>query len=295
MAWSGSARLLYGSLRRVARLATGGAKPAGVVDWRQENGRPPMARHMLGLAVVLAGWSGIALAEGGWDKPRREQTVRFAAPSGHRDDDVTVHCLTFPRMMVREVHEGTDMGMRSVSVIPAAEIGPKSCAAGLEPGPAQLPDDSGSGFGGALGEFVMLSQPDGFSGTTGFSVFDGASRTKLFTDRHAQKASSAIQVTLRDGGATLAMRYARGVVAECSLVTDGAACWAKMLAAGAPPGLTATMAPLAACTKAYAAARMKGDDLRDPSVVAYRIQVTLPRLGTIGQLAQGPVTCWPAE
>jgi hypothetical protein len=146
-------------------------------------------------------------------------------------------------------------------------------------------------FIGRKGRFLIL----GFSGPAGIQIFDVTSGRSLFEDG---LYGSVGAVTLKNG--VLRMRYSRAVGAQCSLVTDNAGCWAKIVASGAlPHGVFVWPPPSEICRKSYSrafdqiygAARSDNYNYDYPSVVSYAVDLTLDDAGHAVRRPAGPLQC----
>lgn len=142
---------------------------------------------------------------------------------------------------------------------------------------------------GRKGRFLIF----GFSDPTGIQIFDVISGRSLFVDG---LYGSVGAVTLSHG--VLHMRYSRAVGAKCSLVTDNAGCWAKIVASGAlPHGVVVRPPPSKICRNSYNRAfyQMYGaagsDRYDDPSVISYAVDLTLDDAGYAAALPAGPLQC----
>ena len=246
---------------------------------------------LLGLALGSAPvWA--QLPASGLDRPITDQTVNLPTAAG--DTPSTVHCVTYPQFVVRERHEGDDIGMESVALLPRKPSA--ACTAEPVAGERVL-EHQGMELLGAVGGFVLLIWPDGANDATEFSVFDAASGRKLHGDSMKDDDAGLISAHLTPDRQGLELRFIRVVAGPCSLVTGGAACWARFATTpGIPPDVASRPAPEAACTLAYQKARLlTRRDQEDPSVVAFPITVRITP-GTPASLGPaGAMACWPAE
>jgi hypothetical protein len=73
------------------------------------------------------------------DHPLTEQTLSAAGPGGDPGRALKIHCATYPTFMVREVHEGDNIGTASVSVTPITPSAPAKCSATQSSEAKELP------------------------------------------------------------------------------------------------------------------------------------------------------------
>ncbi len=245
-------------------------------------------------AIACAGLAGRAAAAEFSEQPVRVEELESQAGSPPRPQKI--RCLSYAGFMVRTVHDGDDIGTSSVAVaVPSAP-----CTAELGPRLVVLPGAGSMEVGGAVGRFLLLVWPDGANGATVFSVFDTVTRRKLYTD--SVKLDGFTRLAAGHGGDTLELGFVRVLDARCSLVVEGAACWARFSReAKLPPEIVRRGPPLAACAAAYAqgsAVRKQGAPkprAEDPSVVAYEVGMTIPASGSVKVLSRGELSCWPSE
>ena len=229
------------------------------------------------------------------DHPRTEQTLSAPGPGGNPGRALKIHCATYPTFMVRDVHEGDDIGTASVSVVPITPSVPARCSATQSPEAKELPDFGSMAVDGAVGRFLLLTWPDGANGATSFSIFDAVAVRKLYTD--TVKLDGFTRFAIGPGGDTLDLGFVRVLNVPCSLLSGGAACWNRFAReAKLPAEIARRGPPVQACASAYARAtgpvRVQASD---PSVVAYSVAMTLSVAGTATVLSRGELSCWPSE
>jgi hypothetical protein len=153
-------------------------------------------------------------------------------------------------------------------------------------------DSQGEYFAGAKGSFVFLEDADCFDRGCPFAVFDSYSGKKVFEDQRRLSPKGKIsEIVFAKSGDLLVMHYPRVVAAECSLPQQKSECWKQILTS---TGLTPQ--PVPKCTEYDGFNQATGsdtDDLRDPSVVSFPVEVTIP--GFHVHLLPGPVSCWAAD
>ena len=250
----------------------------------------------LGLALLaLALSSAPVLAQqpaSGLDRPIADQTVKL--PAAADETPSSLHCVTYSQFVVRELHSGDDIGMESVALLP------RKPGAGCTTEPVageRVLDHQGMQLWGAVGGFVLLIWPDGANDATEFAVFDAETGRKLHGDSMKDDDAGLISAHLTPDRHGLELRLIRVVAGPCSLVTGGAACWARFAATpGIPADVAHRPAPAAACAQAYQKAKLLARrDQEDPSVVAFPLTVRISPDKPASLGPAGELSCWPAE
>jgi hypothetical protein len=226
-----------------------------------------------------------------------------------------IRCYTFAHVMVKEIDAG-EVGDEQISLLPIASATDRPpCQAKNVANERIIPSESWSGyFHGAKDDYVFLSADDGVNGGLGFSVYRGADPASLFQDAVKFEHDRVRFQSIAGDAAGLRLRYTRVYTAPCSVQTEGAACWTRIVAAthlppAAPPDCAAgylrakqelasarceiAHRKTAACIKQEIDG-MKADDA-SPSVIGYDADVTVQPPQTSIQPAGGPVICWPAD
>ncbi len=228
-----------------------------------------------------------------FDKPIKE-TVVDMGPSPYYPWINGRHgqllCYYFQQFMVKQL----DMGQKGAEWISIAPNDP----AHLTPcnrkhaGEKFRRDSQGEYIAGVKGSFVFLEAADCFDRGCPFAVFDAASGKKLFEDQRRLSPKGKIaEIHFAKSGESLVMRYPRVVAAECSLPQEKSKCWRQILTSS---GLTPQPAPKCAEYNGFNQATDSGtDDLRDPSVVSFQVEVTIPGFNV--RILPGPVLCWAAD
>jgi hypothetical protein len=183
---------------------------------------------------------GAALAPTAWAAPAPHifdaatSIDKVTVPAKKDTPKTTITCRYFAHFMVKEVDTG-EVGAAQLSIIPADATHKPACQqANAANEKVVSADDWGGYFKGVKGDYVFFDAEDGTNGAMGFAVF-GTDAKKLFED---DAFGDFHEVTL--AGAALTIKYQRSFAGPCSVVKDGAACWAKI--AGAT-GVAATPAP----------------------------------------------------
>jgi len=245
---------------------------------------------LLGLGIASARAQPTGLAVPGFDKPLAEQTV--ALPATRDGTPVTLHCVTYPGFVVREIHEGDDIGMESVRLAP----GDSGCAPAAVAGERAL-DDQGMQWFGAVGQYVLLMWPDGANDGTEFAVFDAKTAMKLHTDVMRNVGSELKSASLTADRQGLELRFTRVVSGQCSLLATGMTCWSQFASDPMVPAVVGHRPPpLAACSETYRRARLLTPQQRqDPSVVAFAVTLRIVPGRPVTVRDVGGTLCWPAE
>ena len=169
---------------------------------------------------------------------------KVTLPAKKDTPKTTITCHYYAKFMVKEVDEG-EVGAAQLSIVPGDAAHKPACQrANLANEKVVSANDWGGYFKGVKGDYVFFDADDGTNGAMGFAVF-ATDAKKLLED----SALGDFQELTLDG-TTLTMKYQRSVVGPCSVVKDGAACWAKIAAA---TGVAATPAP--DCAAGYVKAK----------------------------------------
>jgi hypothetical protein len=206
----------------------------------------------VGFGILLAG-EPTAMATILLDHPLAEQTLSVPDPGGNPERALKIHCATYPTFMVRDVHEGSDIGTTSVSVVPVTPSAPAKCGVTQGPEAKELPAFGSMAADGAVGRLLLLAWPDGANGATSFSIFDTVAVRKLYTD--TVKLNGFTRFAVGPGGDTLDLSFVRVLNVPCSLLSGGAACWNRFVReAKLPAEIARREPPIQACASAYARA-----------------------------------------
>jgi hypothetical protein len=294
-------------LGRKVELCAPGRKPC---YQRQDVRRMPMERYAA-TAVLLVLLASHASAREGqntapFDQPLQAMTVH----AGKKE----VRCYTFAHVMVKEIDAG-EIGDEQISLLPIASPADRPpCQAKNAANEHVVPSESWSGyFLGVKGDYVFLSAEDGVNGGLGFSVYRGADLTSLFQDSAKFERDHIRFKSIADEAARLRMRYTRVYTGKCSVITEGAACWARIAGEThlppAPPDCAAGYLrakqdlATARCEIAHhknagcikqEIDRMQADDA-SPSVIGYDAEAVIEAPQTSIQPIVGPVACWPSD
>jgi len=275
-------------------------------------------------AVVLAQLACPCLAQGAgaddtspFDRPLQTQRVVLGPSPNTPGQQSVVRCHTYAGLMVKEI-DTAEVGDDQISVLPLQSAAERpACQAANRRGEKIVPNDTWGGyFLGVKAGYLFLSAKDGVNGGLGFAVLRAEEPTRLLfqdlaTIEHDRIRLRAISVE----GDGLRLRYTRLDAAPCSVQTDGAACWARIVAeTHVPP------TPPPDCAAGYLRAKrelaagrceaqahpgdaaclskeMQGmaDWDTSPSVIGYDVDVVVgpggPQMTAMG--AAG--SCWPAD
>lgn len=248
-----------------------------------------------------------------FDRPLAVKRVTLPKAGTDAPDKNELTCFYFQDLRVKQLDQG-EVGAAELAILPLAAASQPACERAPATGEIVIPGKDWSGyFKGVRGGFVLFDADDGTNGGLGFAVFDGRSGKKLFDDLAVGDMRAAEPAT--DG---ITLRYRRAAVASCSLVTGGAACWEKTVAA--LPELKEAAEP--DCAAGYHAAKTamaqarceahseKGEacfaremQLLDtqrwdaaPSVIGYDAEARITRTAarTVVRLGR-ELSCWPAD
>lgn len=278
------------------------------------------AAHATLLALLIClGVSPAAHADDNapFDRPLQTRQVTLGPSPNAIGQTSEVRCTTYAGFMVKEV-DTAEVGDDQISVLPLQTPTERPpCQAANRPREKVVPADAWSGyFVAAKADYLILSGSDGVNSGMGFAVFRAGDTTHLLFEDVTTLAHDRIQFQAAsvDAG-RLRLRYTRLFAAPCSVPTDGAACWARIVAATHVP---ATPAPDCAAgylrTKRDLAAgrceaqshpgdaaclrremQLLADWDTSPSVVGYDVDVVLQPTGTQITAAGAAKSCWPAD
>jgi hypothetical protein len=252
-----------------------------------------------------------------FDRPLQTRRVTLGPSPNTPGQQSVVRCYTYPRFMVKEV-DTAEVGDDQISVLALpSPAGPPACQAANQPVERIVPDDTWSGyFLGAKADYLFLSAADGVNGGMGFAVFRADDPTrKLFEDLTTLDHDRIRLRAISTAAADLHLSYTRLYAAPCSVPTDGAACWIRIVAATHVPAT-----PALDCAAGYLRAKRElaagrceaqshqGDAaclhkemqlLADwdtaPSVVGYDVDVVLQPSGPQVTATSAAGSCWPAD
>jgi hypothetical protein len=241
------------------------------------------------LSIVCA--AGVAL---GADAPSREArlfdsptSVKTIAPQSADDPVGQITCTYYAGLMLRETGTDTpDPGDATMVQFPASAQRP-TCGRQASPVAIALKTE-GYSLLGRKGPFLVFDATDP-NGAVDFVVIAASSGATLFEDG---KSERGLRTASLDKG-VLRLTYSRGLNAPCSVLKDGASCWASLAHAGAiPASLGRAPPPVHACAAAY----RKGPrptPADDPSIILYAVATTIDRSGKADVTVSGPVSCEP--
>ena len=218
-----------------------------------------------------------------FDKPLQEKVVDlghspYLMPSDDRHVKLT--CSYYSKFMIKELNDPGNKGALWIAIAPVRPGLVSGCTRRHGPGEKLFKDWDGY-FGGVKGDLVFLYDADGDNGGLGFTAFDSKTRAKVFRGSASGDRFKELDfVHVSDTQMTL--RYLRIVSGDCSLPNDGSACWSKF-----KEQLGLALAPMPKCD-------YHGEDVRDFSVVAYPVEVSLFPKPSIRALAN-PDKCWAAD
>ncbi|HLK23401.1 MAG TPA: hypothetical protein VKT30_01945 [Caulobacteraceae bacterium] len=211
------------------------------------------------------------------DRPAATKVVQSKAAG-------QVTCTYYADLMVRET--GTDSpDPDDAMLVPLARGSVRpACAAGALPGGIAVKTE-GYGLEGRRGGFLVWDATDP-NGAMPFMVMNPGGKV-MFQDGLSPTLGLSRAASLQGG--SLRLTYTRGFNANCSLAQRAETCWASLVAAGDVPK---TM-PSLKTTPASCAAAYRKTPKGDPSVVTYKVDVTLTPAGKATVLPIGAVGCQP--
>ncbi len=194
---------------------------------------------------------------------------------------------SYADFMVRETK--TDSAERGPSFLVRQPAGGTRLPCPGRHAASDVPLDEGeTAFMGRKGPFLFYEATD-TPDVEPFSVWHEPDGKQLYSDVMA--ASGGLQAISIAGG-VLHLTYVRAYAGDCSLLKDGAACWAKSMKAGHfTRAVAARPPPATACTAPYRAAQAP---VGDASVITYEVAMVLTGDGKATVLSRGVVGCAPA-
>ena len=245
---------------------------------------------------LLPVFSGAQNRTESFDKAIKE-TVVDLGPSpyypGKNPPHGQLRCHYFPSFVVKELDWG-QKGDDWISFAPNIPSNPAPCVQDRVAGEAMMPvaDGNAGYFYGVKANLVFLSAVDCFNLGCPFGIYDPSTAKKLFEDQlRLSLKGKAAQIRFERAGQRLVMHYPRVVTTECSLPQKKTECWNKILRS---TGLAQQPMPKCFGYGGFDKQTVFGtDDLSDPSVVSFQVEVTLPELKA--HVPGGPVACWAAE
>lgn len=209
-------------------------------------------------------------------------TERVVPARSDLDPVGEITCTYYPDFMIRVT------GTNTPSPAPATLI-PGShppCNAAPVAGAITLRTQA-YGFDGRIGPFLAFEASDP-NGASGFMIVDAESGRTLYSDGLFPGAIRAVALA----GDALRIKFTRAMNLSCSILRDGAACWAKAVAEGKiPRALAHAPPPVQACKASYP--HDKIDDADDPSEITYDVDMMLSRSGKPRVISRGAVGCLP--
>jgi hypothetical protein len=239
------------------------------------------------LLLYTLGRLGTAAAHAeSFDKPLQKKVVDIGRSEYLMSNDnrhVTLTCSYYSTFMIKELNDPGNKGALSISVSPDHA----ACTKTSGPGERLFNDQDGHPwdgyFAGVKQNLVFLRRSDGDGGGLPFAAFDPTTGTKLFEDSVRLGSGGNLDLNfVHASSSQITLRYSRVVTEDCSIPKDGSACWNKFKDKS---GLK--LAPMPSCN-------YRGEDPRAPSVIDYRVEVSLFPKPSIKALAN-PVDCWPHE
>jgi hypothetical protein len=208
-------------------------------------------------------------------------------PAKPADDPLgEITCTYYPGLMVRET--GTDTPDTGAATVVAYTGARPTCSKAAPAGSVTMKTQDFSLLG-RKGPFLVFDAADP-NGAVDFLVIAAATGKTLFTD--AKSDTGGITAASLVGG-VLHLKYRRGINADCSVLQNGAACWAKLVKAGAlPASLAKAPLPVQACTSAYRKGQPRAP-ADDPSIILYDVETTVDLAGKSVVTIRGPVGCEP--
>jgi hypothetical protein len=280
--------------------------------------RPAVAAVMLALLGCLCLEQGAGADDASpFDRPLQTRRVTLGPSPNSPGQQSVVRCSIYAGFMVKEI-DTAEVGDDQISVLPLASPAQRpACQAANRQGEKIVPSNTWGGyFLGVKAGYLFLSAEDGVNGGMGFAVLRGDDPTRLLYQDLATIEHDRVQfraVSVESDG--LHLRYTRLYAAQCSVQTDGTACWARIVAATHVP---ATPAP--DCAAGYlhakrelAAGRCEAQSRRgdaaclskemqgvadwdaSPSVIGYGVDVVVGSAGPQVTATGAADSCWPAD
>jgi len=280
---------------------------------------PPIASAaVLGLLACLCLVQGADADDAApFDQPLQTRRVVLGPSPNSPGQQSVVRCYTYRGLMVKEI-DTDEVGDDQISVIPLASptVRPP-CQEANRQDERIVPNGTWGGyFLGVKADYVFLSGADGTNGGMGFAIFRGSDTTRLLFQDLAKLDHDRIQFrTVSVDGDDLLLRYTRLHVAPCSVQTDGAPCWARVVA-----DIRLPSTPSPDCAAGYlrakreaAAGRCEAQSHRgdaaclrkemqgladwdaSPSVIGYGVEVVLRPSGPRTIATGAANSCWPTD
>jgi len=252
-----------------------------------------------------------------FDRPLQTRRVTLGPSPNTPGQQSVVRCHTYAGFMVKEI-DTAEVGDDQISVLPLqAPTERPPCQAANRQGERIVPNDTWDGyFLGVKAGYLFLSAADGVNGGMAFAVFRADDTTRLLFQDLTKMDHDRIQLrAISIEGDRLHLRYTRLHVAPCSVQTDAAACWARIVADTHVPAT-----PVPDCAAGYlhakrelAAGRCDAQSRRgdaaclrkemqgvadwdaSPSVIGYGVDVVLQPSGPQMTAAGAAGSCWPAD
>lgn len=159
----------------------------------------------------------------GTDDPKKVEQRQAALERGGRVGKLT--CATYADFTVKELDLG-GLGAEVLAILPRDPKRPQvACAAERSAGELSVSADGWSGyFEGAAGRFAFFRSADARAGTFGFAAYDARTGQRVFADA----AVGPVKVSARGG--RVGLSWVKDVVAPCSPLAGGEACWSRIKA-----------------------------------------------------------------
>jgi hypothetical protein len=269
---------------------------------------------LAGVIAIIAAGSAVSretTVDPAFEKPVAVKRVRLGPAQTVPVSYKEIRCSYFVGVMVKEWDE-QEIGDKEIAYVLTQGGVTPACQKAALPAEHKLPvDDAAVYFLGYAGGAIFVTDADGANGTIGFYVFDLKTGRKRFTD--TTKLDSKFAAISADGNA-LRLGYTRAMTGPCSVVVDGADCWARIARqagfSGAPPDCAAGYREASQkfaeeacglqhsdkkkCLAEQTARRTEWD--KTPSVVAFDVTATVgPDDSVAVTPAGGPAQCWPSD
>ncbi|MGV3549084.1 hypothetical protein [Rhizobium sp.] len=217
-----------------------------------------------------------------FDQPVSIDNLDLPADKANPDVKPAVNCYRFKGFMVKEVDLG-EVGAEKLAILP------EDAKCVREDANEKKVTDPGAGyFLGVKNDFVFFQAADGSNGGMPFVVFDTKTMKPLFNDSFEGADFEKVD----DQGGKLVLDYIRTYSADCSLVSEGDACAAKIRKeAGLPEA-----AKLPSCDEAYNEEKKRTPDYAKeidqlPSVISYPVTATFDGKAVAYAARDGEMSC----
>jgi hypothetical protein len=250
-----------------------------------------------------------------FDRPLQTRRVVLGPSPYTPGKNREVRCFTFAHVMVKEIDDA-EVGDEQISLLPITSPNDHPpCRPRNLANERVLPSDEWNGyFLGVRREYVFLTAADGVNSGMGFSVYRGVDTASIFQDSVKYVRNRVLSYSIAVDGNGLRLRYTRAYTAACSVQTEGAACWDRIVAEthlpSAPPPDRA--ANYLRAKRQFATWRCENAHRKDtacigqemdrsqsdddaPSVIGYDVDVLIAPQQTTMTPAGSGVTCWPAS